>query len=194
MGEMLGRLITWFVAVIVMFIVPITLQAVKQDDMKQAVIDDAVVEFVDNARASGEISPTQYLNFMSRVNAAHKKCDVQIYYEASNVTPIPETNAAGDHTGYTYKRALQTYGIDDITGYMFYETDAYGNVIRNASGFPQDRDEQRDFPLKEGGYLSVKVVNVTPTLGTQMARLFIPQYGGTTLLTSYGGYVGNNKQ
>ena len=193
MGESIGRIITWFVAVIVMFIVPITLQAVKQDDMKQAVIDDAVVEFVDNARAAGEISPTSYLNFMSRVNAAHKICDVRVFYEASEVTPVPESEA-GALSGYGYKRSLQTFGVDDITGYMFYKTDAYGNIIRNASGFPQDLDEPRDFPLKEGGYLSVEVVNKTPTLGTQMARLFIPQYGGTTLLSSYGGYVGNNKQ
>ena len=194
MSDSLGRMAAAYISIIMMFLVPITIVLVKQDDTRQVLIDDAVVEFIDNARASGEISPTAYDRFVSRVSAAYSPCDIQIYYESSHETPVPTTDAAGNFNGYTYKRALQTYGKDDITDYMFYETDAAGNVIKDGSGRPVDADEKKDFPLKEGGYISAKVTNLSSTPGTNMIRLFLPQYGGKTLLTSYGGYVGNNKQ
>ena len=194
MGDSFGRIITILIGVVLMFFVPLTIISVKQDDTKQALIDDAVVEFVDNARAAGEISPSGYKQFVDRINAAHQVCNINIAYEASHEVPVPRVDAGGNIIGYDYKRALQTYNADDITNYMFYETDPAGNVKKNASGYPIDLQPPIDFPLKEGGYLAVEVTNITPTLGTQMLRLFLPRYTGTALISSYSGYVGNNKQ
>ena len=206
MPDVFGRIVTFLFGTVLLFMVPLTLIMLKQDDTKQALWDDAVVEFVDNARASGEITPASYIELTQKIDAAHQGCDLKITYEASRQTPDPiykkkadGTNELGPDgkpiiTGYTYKRSLEAYTKEDITDYMYYKTDNFGRVIRDASGRKIENDPAIDFPLKEGGYLTVQAKNKKPTPGTQMLRMFIPGYNGKTLVSSYSGYVGNNKQ
>lgn len=193
MPDVFGRMVTFLIGVVMLFMIPLTIIMVKQDDTKQALLDDAVVEFVDNARASGEITPTAYRQFVKRINDAHQVCNISITYESSMQTPEKKYSPSGGVSGYGYKRGLQAYTKEDITNFMFYKTDNYGKLVLDASGRPITI-EPVDFPLKEGGFLSVRVVNETPTPGTQMLRMFLPRYAGKTLLASYSGYVGNNKQ
>jgi len=178
MADALGKITIFFLGAILLFIVPMTIIAVNQDKTKQTYIDDAAVEFVDNARAGGEISVQAYKTLTKRIDSAHSLCDIQIRYLSTYEYPVPVYDATHTITGYTYERHTQEYSKSDITGYMF----------------PNGGSETRSFPLREGGYLSVEVRNVTPTLGGQMLGLFVPGYSGKSLHTSYGGYVGNNKQ
>lgn len=198
MSDVFGRIFTFLFGTVLLFMVPLTLIMIKQDDVKQALWDDAVVEFVDNARASGEITPTSYIELARKIDAAHQGCDLEITYEASRQTPDPvyKTEADGSRTltGYTYKRSLEAYTKEDITNYMFYKTDSYGRLILDPAGNKINNPEALDFPLKEGGYITVQVKNDKPTPGTQMLRMFIPRYEGKALVSSYSGYVGNNKQ
>ncbi len=189
MPDVVGRMFAFLLGVVMMFMVPLTIIMLKQDDTKQALIDDAVVEFIDNARAAGEITPTAYRQFVKRVNDAHGGCNIDIVYESAMETPEPLDSdgnpvAMTGHATerYGYKRSLQAYTTKDIIVYMFGQTDGAGNVLT------------QDFPMREGGYISAKVENRTSTPGTQMLRMFLPQYTGKAIVSSYGGYVGNNKQ
>ena len=136
------------------------------------------MEFVDNARASGEITHQAYERMSKRISAAHQICEIRLSYSSSYQSPEIVQDADGNDK-VTYKRHLQEYSNEDIIDYIF-------------PTYPDT--EYKDFPMKEGGYISVEVKNITPTLGTQMARMFIPTYSGQTLRTNYGGYVGNSKQ
>ncbi len=197
MEDSFGRLFTFIFGTILLFMAPLTIIMVKQDDVKQTLIDDAVVEFVDNARASGEITPTSYSQFINRVNSVQNLCDISIVYESTMQAPKPVYDSTGttieSFDGYT--KMMKAYTKEDIANYMFYETNEHGEPIKNAITHDYIAlAEPEIFPLKEGGYISVKVINTTPTPGTKMLRMFLPRYAGKTLVSSYSGYVGNTKQ
>ena len=170
------KVVMIFVGSIFLFVVPLTVYAQRYDAVRQVVLDDAVVEFVDNARASGEITPEAYRKMCKKIDNAHKTCHIEIRYATAYESPDSVTPAGT----WSVKRYLDEYNTTDILGYMF--------PAQPASGIYGD---ERSYKLKEGGFLSVEVNNVTPTVGAQMMRLFIPSYTGHNLHTSYSGYVGN---
>ena len=206
MSDIFGRMMAAIAGVVLMFMVPLTIIMLKQDEAKQTVIDDAVVEFVDNARASGEITPNAYAQLMHKINSA-QPCDVTITYESSVEVPGADN---------TYKRNLQLYSNEDILSYMYFMVDNNGNPVKvrqrvrdssQPDGYARDeygnyryvyvernRTTPIEFPLREGGYLSVTASNKNSTPGTQMMRMFIPRYAGKNIYSTYSGYVGNRKQ
>ncbi len=194
MSDIFGRLIMYLGGTVFLFIVPIMIILLKFDDVRQTEIDDAVVEFVDNARASGKITDTSYRTLTTRVNTAFSRCDIDIFYESSQAAPVPVYSGSGAVTGYTTDRVLLGYSKEDITDYIYFVTDDYGKIVTDAAGHKQNLDSYKDFPLKEGGYISVRVISRAPTPGSEMVRLFLPSYQGNTLYSSYSGYVGNTIQ
>ncbi len=186
--DVVGRLFTFLFGTIFLFMVPLMIINLKVDEVRQVEIDDAVVEFVDNAKASGKITDMTYTELVTRIAAAYPKCEVGIIYEQSIVVP----EAVGD--GYKAKRELYSYDRQHITDYIYYETDDYGNVITDINGHKINRAELKDFPLQQGGYLTVTVKSKSSTPGNEMVRLFIPGYRGNALYTTYSGYVGNTLQ
>ena len=184
MSDTLGKLASFFLSAVVFFIVPIMLIALKQDDTHQTMIDDAVVEFVDNSRAAGQIDYNGYMDMCRTINQAQPNCNIEISYKSVYAYPKfdPITN---DPTG-EYIRMLKEYNKNDILNEMTRDYNNPSVPVANRRTYP--------FELNEGGYLSVHVNNTTPTLGTKMFRLFVPMYAGRTISASYGGYVGNTKQ
>ena len=175
MGDTLGRIFVAIFGCIILFIAPVMLTAQKQDTVSQSYIDNAVVEFVDNARAAGKITPEAYEKLCNQVDTAHMICEIRITHSSAYTVP---TNFVDPATGW---RKTATYRYD-------YNKDEILNVIYPASG------ANRDYQMKNGDYLKVEVQNTTPTLGSKMFRLFQNKSSDTTLFTSYGGYVGNNMQ
>lgn len=194
MTDIFGRLFTFLFGTIFLFMVPLTIVNLKLDDVRQTEIDDAVVEFVDNARASGKITDTAYRTLTTRVDSAFARCDIDILYESSEASPTPVYSDSGALTGYKSTRILLGYSKEDITDYIYYVTDDYGKVVTDGAGHKQGLTEFKDFPLKEGGYLTVRVTSRAPTPGAEMLSLFLPGYKGDAIYTSYSGYVGNTIQ
>jgi hypothetical protein len=48
--------------------------------------------------------------------------------------------------------------------------------------------------MKNGDYISVRVMNTTPTLGVRLLRALQLHPGDLSIYSSYGGAVGNNIQ
>lgn len=171
MGDTLGRIFVAFFGCIAMFLVPVMLIAQKQDTVSQSYIDNAVVEFVDNARAAGKITPEAYEKMCNKIDTAHLICEVRIVHSAAYTVP--------KGSGPLYE--TETYRFD-------YNKDEILNVMYPPVG------DNIDYQMKNGDYLKVEVQNTTPTLGSRMFRLFQNKSADTTLFASYGGYVGNNMQ
>lgn len=175
MGDVLGKIFVGIFGCIILFLVPVLLIAQKQDTVSQSYIDNAVVEFVDNARAAGKITPQAYEKLCNDIDTAHLLCEIRITHSSAYTVP--------------------TDVIDPVTGY--YETAIYRNdFIKEeilAVMYP-DVGDNVDYQMKNGDYLKVEVQNTSPTLGSRMLRVFTTKNSDTTLFTSYGGYVGNNKQ
>lgn len=175
MGDVLGKIFVGIFGCILMFIVPVLLIAQKQDTVSQSYIDNAVVEFVDNARAAGKITPQAYERLCNGVDMAHLLCEIKITHSSAYTVP---TNVIDPQTGYY---VTETYREDFIKEEIL------------AVMYP-DVGDNVDYQMKNGDYLKVEVQNISPTLGSRMLRMFTTKNHDTTLFASYGGYVGNNKQ
>lgn len=175
MGDTIGKIFVAIFGCVLMYIVPVMLISQKQDTVSQSYIDNAVVEFVDNARAAGKITPKAYEKLCHDIDSVHMICDIRITHSSAYTVP--------------------TDVIDPDTG--FYETETYRtDFIKDEildKMYPPYGDD-KDYEMKNGDYLKVEVQNITPTLGSRMFRMFTTKNPDTTLFTSYGGYVGNNKQ
>ena len=214
MGDIFGRIVSFLFGAVMLFIVPVTLVAIKQDDLKQTTMDDAVVEFVDNARASGQITDDAYRDLVRKITAAQELCDIRIDYRAAYVAPKTDYTGALPGTPGEAKETevyLKAYNKTDIV-HEIYDSqvkclncnNVYKSSLTNcpkcgvsndaATSHTHSTRTAEPFILREGGYINVEVNNTTPTLGSKMIRLFLPMYAGRALHTSYGGYVGNTRR
>ena len=168
MGDILGKFIVIIFGTLFIFFVPITIIALKQDNASQAYIDNAVVEFVDNARASGRITPNAYESMCEKIYAAHPHCSIKMYHGAKYSLPDTPGKFVARNDYYTEDEILSVMGYGSST--------------------------MRDYELKEGDYLKVVVQNQSPTLGGALVSSIVVGYDTNNLFVSYGGYVGNNIQ
>ncbi len=170
MEDNFGRVIAGVIGVLFLFFLPVLNISLKSDNTSQAYIDNAVVEFVDNARATGQITDEAYEKMCSKIDLIQPFCDIQISHSSKY--------AVGDgHGGY------------EICYFAYQKSDIL-DTIYTQSG------ENKPYYLKHGDFLQVTVVNTQPTLATKLYRLIMPQYNpnNVTLYTCYSGYVGNKPE
>lgn len=167
MEDAFGKVIAIVAGVFVLFFLPITVVALKMDNTSQAYIDDAVVEFVDNARATAIITDSAYEELCRRIDAVQSNCTVEIKHSSKYVV---------------------LDGHDLVTLYYDYHKPDILKVIYPSSG------QNRKYEMKNGDFISVTVYNNSPTLATQLYRMVMPGYNasGVSIYTTYSGYVGNN--
>lgn len=173
MNDIIGKFAIIIFGIVLIFFVPVTIIALKQDNTAQSYIDNAVVEFVDNARATARITPQAYEKMIYKINSAHAPCEVKIWHSAKFV--LPDSEIGSDK--YSNVVATEDYGKDVILSCMY-----------------PDDTQSLDYVLKEGDYLKVTVQNESPTLGARLAGVLLPGYNQNSLFTTYGGYVGNETQ
>lgn len=168
MGEHIGKIAAGIFSVLVMFYMIISSLALKQEYTTQTYVDNAVQEFVDNARAAGKISDDAYEHMIFQLDQVVDCCRVEIELE-SKYCVLDDTG-----TAQTY---LFTNTKDEILDYIYTET-----------------GENRDYALQIGDFLKVTVYNETPTFATRICRLVLPNYNpnNASIFFTYSGFVGNN--
>lgn len=179
MHDIIGKFAIIFFGIPLMFYFAITFIAVKMDNTSQSYIDNAVVEFVDNARATAKITPEAYEDMYDKICSAHPMCEVKLIHSAKYVVP-------GEYDDVTGKYSIEPYMEDFTTDYILEK------MYPGLYGYSPDEDY--DYILKEGDYIKVTVSNTTPTLGGRLVGLILPSYNQLSLFSSYGGYVGNEAQ
>ncbi len=147
----------------------------KMDANAQSYCNDAVVEFVDKARASGYISAESYTEMMQRIHATNNLYNVSIRHESK--TSVPQTNDAGRTTGKVVN-AYNAYYQDEILDYIF--------AGDGSAGF-------HNYPLKNGDYIQVTFELQEPTFATRLVTFF-SAHAPKTISGSYGGYVGSTEE
>lgn len=179
MGDIYGKFVVILLAAVMLFYVPVTIISLKQDTTAQSYINDAVTEFVDDARATGKISGNSYENFVNRVYMANSPCTIELYHGAKYLDPEGDTED-GEDAGEEgeYLEAHEYYTTQYILDKMYANPD----------------EKPRDYELKNGDYFKVVVYNAEPTLGARLVSVVIPGYTLQPIYESYGGYVGNNMQ
>ncbi len=184
MQDIIGKFFMIVLGTILLFFVPVTIIALKQDNTAQVYIDNAVSEFVDNARATARITPESYEKLVQKVDAAQPGCNIQIIHSSAYVMPDignDELSLDDLHNKYEYTTHKEDYYTQEILNTMFYDKDGH--------------DIRKDYLLKSGDFLKVIVDNNdNPTLGAKLIGIVSTKYNQQTLYTSYGGYIGNYAQ
>lgn len=170
MDDAFGRIVAIIFGAAILFYLPILCISLKMDNTTQAYVDNAVVEFVDNARATGIITDRAYEELCRKIDQVQPLCEVQIVHSSRYVT----TDGEG--------------GYD--TFYFDYQKTDILDVIYTASG------DNEPYNMKNGDFLQVIVYNRTPTLATKIYRFMMPLYNpsNVSIYTCYSGYVGNNPE
>lgn len=170
MEDSVGRIIAGVLGVLLLFYLPILCLSIKKDNTAQAYMDNAVVEFVDNARATGKITDEAYEDLCSKIDAAQPCCEIQIVHSVKYAV----SDGAGGVEIYYYDKQK-----DEILEEIYTK-----------------KGENKPYYLRHGDFIQVKVRNKQPTLATKIYRLLLTNYNpdNVTLFTCYSGYVGNNPE
>lgn len=171
MTDTLMTIIGIFVAVVLMFVLPLTIMANKNDEIAQTVVQVAVSDFVETVTNQGRITEFDYNKLVQKISATGNAYDIQI--EAQIIDDNP-------------RRATSTGDSSQTGEYKYYSV--YTNTIMNKvqnDGF---------YELKKDDYVIVNVKSTNITLGTQFKNLFYRLTGKDTYTigTSASGIVVNS--
>lgn len=166
MDNIISRMVAPFLLIIGLFFLPILNLSLQNDGTKTLMIENAVWEFVDNARSSGKIEKMDYEKLMQEILAIRPLCEVHITHDRESF--LLEADGF-----YSYFDAI---GEDEILRKL-YET---------------NMDEQ-PYLMKKGDRLQVIVQGKAPGFGRRLLGLFLPKaLVGEEILAVYGGYVEEN--
>lgn len=171
MSDTLMAIIGIFIAVILMFILPLSIMANKNDEIAQTVVQVAVSDFVETVTNQGRITEFDYNKLVQKISATGNAYDIQI-----------EAQIIDDNS----RRATSTADSSQTGEYKYYSvyTNTIMDKIRN-DGF---------YELKKDDYVIVNVKNINITLGTQFKNMFYKLVGKDTYTigTSSSGIVVNS--
>lgn len=171
MSDTLMTIIGIFIAVILMFILPFSIMANKNDEIAQTVVQVAVSDFVETVTNQGRITEFDYSKLVQKISATGNAYDIQI-----------EAQIIDDNS----RRATSTADSSQTGEYKYYSV--YTNAI-------MDKIEKDGFyELKKDDYVIVNVKNTNTTLGTQFKNMFYKLVGKDTYTigTSSSGIVVNS--
>lgn len=167
--------VTYAVCIVFVIFFGIAALCVRMDANAQTYCNDAIVEFVDQSRASGYISAEAYIEMMTRINETNNVYNVSIVHKS--MTLVPNTDEYGNDLGGV-THAYNTYYKDEILDYIFSD---------------DGMDGYHNYALKNGDYLKVSFEITEPTFATKLVTFF-STHTPKTIYGSYGGYVGSTEE
>lgn len=165
MEDILGKVISIIIAIMVLLFAPVMLIAIKTEDAVETFVEAKTVEFVDQSRTTGMITPENYLTYANSIGTTGNYT-IQLEHRAKVAFPDEESSDA------SYTIGFRAFFRDEILNEMF------------------DNNESNDYLMSNGDYLTVTVTSQAHSFTNSFMRLFTGQ-DATGVSISYGGYVGN---
>lgn len=157
MSDTLMTIIGIFIAVILMFILPLIIVANKHDQISQTVTQMAVSDFVDTVTKQGEITEFDYNKLIQKLYATGNSYDIEI--EAQIIDDNP-------------RRATTTLSSALTGEYKYYSV--YTNTILDKIR------ENGKYELKKDDYITVTAKNSNVTVATILKNMFYKLTGKDT--------------
>jgi len=149
MDNTLMTIIGLFLAVTLMFIVPLMAMTERTDDISQTVVQTAVSNFVDTVSNAGTIKPSDYEELRAKLDSTGNTFEITIEVQHLDENPGKKgTSTSGDLIGENLRYSTFT---SEILDYMY----------------PTVGDIQ-NYPLKKGDNIIVTVRNTNKTLAQQL--------------------------
>lgn len=163
-------------AILLLYIFPISAAFDNQDDVSELVVLRAVTTFVDAVRDKGYISPTMYNDFVQGLHATGNTFDIQMEHGQKRYDPVYEDPTRPETFRDAYAIHYETFYNAQMLPVLFPNTAAGKD------------DQMRRYKLAVGDTFHVVVKNTNRTNGTILhdfvnnassphEKIFIP-YGG----------------
>lgn len=174
MYDIIGRVLAYIFGIIFMFIAPVMLILLKSEETLQVIVQDAVVEFVDKASSSGQITESAYVDMVEQLDATGVIYDIKIVHEKKKITPFIEEKADGSFEVIKGKYA---------DTYENYYNDEIFSVISSGSPYYMDQSD----------YLKVTAINKSPAMGSKIFMSINPFYEGRNIVGHHATYVAHEQ-
>lgn len=178
MFDILGRILAYTFGIMFLFLAPIMLISLKTEETIQVIAQDAVVEFVDKASSSGQITESAYIEMVDLLDATGLVYDIQITHSKEKVTPYVEEKEDG-----SYEIVKGNY----VSTYENIYEDTILSVISDDSG------NGHPYYMDQSDYLKVTAVNKSPSMGSRMLMSINPFYEGRNIAAHYATYVAHEQ-
>lgn len=167
MYDVVGRIWSFIFGALALFLGTTMVYAQKQDVVVQNYVDSVVEEFVDTSRATGKITENNYETFIEGLDATQNVYDVNIIHYEEKLTPSTESE---------YETTYEAHDKADVIEGIY-------------------SDDGKGYQMSTGDFIRVSVKNTSPTLGRKLMGLFLGNGSeGGQIISTYGGYVGNESQ
>ena len=160
MSDIMMTVVAILLATILMFLFPLMSVAERSDDMSMLTVQTAVTDFVDNSRAIGKITITNYQRLISTINATGNTYDVEI-----------EVKKLDENVG---KKSVWTSGT--VIGENIYYS-VYTSQITDILTSPNGTGV---YNMSEGDIISVSVKNTNKTMAQTIRNAFYSISGNNT--------------
>lgn len=179
MGNYVGKVFALILAVLLLFMWPISSSLEKQDDVSLIVVLNSVAKFVDSVRDKGYITPIMYNELVNQMGLTGNTYDIQMEHLHKRYDPV-------------YDDAGTFLGGYNVNYEGFY------NAQINDKLFPRNSSEKTDSPnriykLAEGDFFNVTVKNTNRTPSTLVSDVLMGTINAPNekIVVPYGGMVHN---
>ncbi|GAB6930174.1 hypothetical protein JCM10914A_41570 [Paenibacillus sp. JCM 10914] len=181
MSNALSKWFAAFLALLLLYLVPLGEVSRRQDDLSRLVVYQSVTKFVDSVRTKGYITPIMYQGFLQELAATGNEYDVQMEHHHKKYHPDYDDPADPATFRNRYVVLYDTYYQDDVLAYLFPDSSA-----------PKD-DDTRRYHLVIGDHFQVSVRSLNPTSGMTLfdSLTGANSAGKAAIAFPYGGLVLN---
>lgn len=171
MSDTVMSVIAIFLATILMFVFPLMSTADRSDDISQQEVQTQTTKFVDQIRATGKITQTDYDNFLSAIAQTGNSYDAEMEVKVLDENSRKKTGEASSSK------------VGENKYYSEY-TSQIESVLK----------ENGVYILKEGDIVSVSVKNTNKTISQILKNFFYQVSGNDTynIAATAGGVVNVN--
>lgn len=166
--DSMGKIVSIFLVVMMMFFVPMGIQAEKEEMMIESYVLAKSAYFVEHIRSNGSISREMYEQYQKQLAQTGFLYDIHMEHQQM-VTNIEEQEQEGEQ-----EKNIFCYGVS------FYETDILETIL----------DKNEVYVMKQGDFFFLSVTSKTKGLTDKIKSFFlIPNHSSPSIHVSMGGRI-----
>ncbi|MNP18508.1 hypothetical protein D3C76_1109920 [compost metagenome] len=179
MSNSVAKVFAAIIAIVLLFIWPVSSALNKQDDISEIVVLNSVTHYVDSVRDKGYITPTMYTEFVDQIALTGNIFDIQMVHRHKRYDPI-----------YSDDGVFQ--GGYNVNFEEFYNAQFHEKLFPRNSSEPVD-SPNRIYKFATGDFFDVTVKNTNRTMGTLMNDFLTGSINSPNekIVIPYGGMVLN---
>lgn len=179
--DAISKMFAVLIAVVLLFLVPLSFNFEREDELASLTAQNAVTKFVDSVRNKGYITPTMYKQFTQELEQTKYTYDIELIHEQKTYFPI-----------YTDPSDPSTFTEEYMTDYQNYYSAQILPILFPDNTLPED-DDRRVYKLTVGDYFKVEVKNTNRTNSTILRDFLTSGNTGNPVVIQipYGGMVHN---